>query len=134
MIGGFKRHGGAIPQHFIHGGLNSLGRGFWIELDQRGAQAAGQHSFALGFTAERACCAKAFIQCRHRFPAKRCKQPDGGLFDELVFGEGVRHSTKQSDRKNTIKIRIQFRARKVILFLESQNNVCKFFRFICQLM
>lgn len=36
--------------------------------------------------------AKGFLHRRHRLPAERGKQANGGLLDELVFGVGVSHS------------------------------------------
>jgi len=34
---------------------------------------------------------RAFLQCRHREPAKLGKQPNSWLLDKLVFGAGVGH-------------------------------------------
>ena len=69
--------------------LIASGGSVGVELDQRGAQAVHQHHLALGLAAERAARAEGLLHRRHRLPAERGKQPDGGLLDELVFGVGV---------------------------------------------
>ena len=54
---------------------------------------------AFGLAAERTGCAEGFFQSRSRLPAERRKEPDGGLFDELVFGVGVgAHGSKPSSK------------------------------------
>ena len=37
--------------------------------------------------------AEGLLHRRHRLPAERREQPDGGLLDELVFGVGVGHGS-----------------------------------------
>ena len=64
-----------------------------IEPRQRRAQAGHQHHLALRLAAERAARAEGLLHRRHRLPAERREQPDGGLLDELVFGVGVGHGS-----------------------------------------
>ena len=52
---------------------------------------------AFGLAAERTGCAEGFFHCRNRLPAERRKEPDGRLFDELVFRVGVAHGSRPSN-------------------------------------
>lgn len=81
----------------IDGVDDRLRRQRGVELAQRGAQAFHQHHHALGHAPQRSARADGFIHRRHRLPAENCKQANGGLLDELVFGVGVSHFVAKTD-------------------------------------
>ena len=91
-VGRLKAHRRAVACEFVDGRLDRLGWQARVELGQCNSQALHEHHFAFGLATERAGCAEGFIRCRSRLPAEGRKEPDGGLFDELVFGvEGGFH-------------------------------------------
>jgi len=68
-------------------------------------QALHQHHLALGLAPERTTRAEGLFHRRHRLPAKRREQPDGGLLDELVFGVSVgAHGSDFTMGRNTLSI------------------------------
>jgi hypothetical protein len=95
-VGGFQAHRRAVAGQFVDG-VESPPAAIWVEFAQRRAQAFDQHHLALGLAPQRTARAEGFFHRRHRLPAERGKQPDGGLLDELVFGVGVGHSSREID-------------------------------------
>ena len=88
-IGRLQAHRRAVARQLIDGIADRLRRQRGVELAQRGAQALHQHRLASGLSSQQTTRAKGLLQRRQRLPTERCKQPDGGLLDELVFGVGV---------------------------------------------
>jgi hypothetical protein len=84
-VGGFQAHRRAVAGQFIDGVADGLWRQRGVEFAQRGAQTFKQHRLAPGLPPQRTTGAEGFLQRRHRLPAKRGKQADGGLLDELGF-------------------------------------------------
>ena len=50
-----------------------------------------KHDFGGRLSSERAGWPHRLVRRRYRLPAQRCEELNRGLFDELVFGVGVRH-------------------------------------------
>jgi hypothetical protein len=91
-VGGRQAHRRAVAGEFVDGAAQSLGGDAGVKALQRRAEAAGQHHLAFGLSAERGrgpASPEGLVLRRHRLPAQRSEQPDGGLLDELVFGVGV---------------------------------------------
>ena len=89
-VGRLQAHRRAVAGQLVDGDGDRLGRQRGVERCKRGAQAGHQHDLALRLAPERAARAEGLLHRRHRLPAERREQPDGGLLDELVFGVGVR--------------------------------------------
>ena len=97
-VGRDEAHGGAVPRQRFNRDGERLWRDRRVQAFKRGPQPGHQHDLGGRLAPERAGWPHHFVQRGHRLPAHRREELNGRLFDELIFGVGVRHGVRRRCR------------------------------------